>query len=236
MQWLRLYTRIMTDPDVEELSFEDQRHYVWLLCMKSEGLLDKDFGGDYEKRDRAIARRLGLQGEAFTFAKERLVMSRLVDLNFQPRNWDKLQFKSDHDSAERQRRSRASRGITSQSRDSHTPEQNRTDTDTETDTHKSAALPLGGFSRFWDAYPKKVKRKDAERVWRSKKLDEKAAQLIADAQRRLAEDDQWRRGFIPDPPVYLRGERWNDEIQSARAVAPKFAPFVPPPDDEAASA
>ena len=127
MQWFRMYAKFMTDPDVEELSFEDQRHFVFLLCMKCEGLLDKDFGDDDEKRDRAIARRLGLQGEAFVFAKERLIASQLVNRDWQPRSWDALQFKSDHDSAARQRKSREKRRVTTESRDSHTPEQNRTE-------------------------------------------------------------------------------------------------------------
>ena len=105
--WFRMYSRFIIDPDVEELSFEDQRHFVFLLCMKCDGLLDKDFG-DVEKRDRAIARRLGLQGEAFSFSKDRLMSSGLIDENWQPRSWNSLQFQSDFDAsgAERQRRFR----------------------------------------------------------------------------------------------------------------------------------
>lgn len=94
LPWFRMYARFVTDPDVEELSFEDQRHYVFLLCLKCSGLLDKEFS-DPEKRERAISRRLGLQGEALTFAKERLVASGLVGQDWQPRNWNALQFASD---------------------------------------------------------------------------------------------------------------------------------------------
>src|SRR5690606_25692188 len=126
--WFRMYARFMTDPDVEELSFEDQRHFVFVLCMKCDGLLDKDFSDD-EKRERAIARRLGLQGEAFANAKARLLESGLVDGDWHPRSWGSLQFKSDHDGAERQRRSRANRDVIAMSRDSHTLEQNRTETE-----------------------------------------------------------------------------------------------------------
>jgi hypothetical protein len=137
LPWFRMYAAFMTDPDVEELSFEDQRHFVFLLCMKCSGLLDKDFD-DPDKRERAIARRLGLQGEAFTFTKQRLMESRLIDGQWQPRSWQKLQFKSDHDAAERQRRSRANRDVTTASRDSHTPEQSRADTESE---QKEASPP-----------------------------------------------------------------------------------------------
>src|SRR5690606_33489259 len=174
--WFRMYARFMTDPDVEELSFEDQRHFVFVLCMKCDGLLDKDFG-DEEKRERAIARRLGLQGEAFINAKERLVESRLIGPDWQPRSWDSLQFKSDHDAAERQRRSRANRGVTTMSRDSHTLEQNRTDTEQsrEEDARERAS---DRFDEFWAAYPRRVGKAAAKRVWSRKGLNAKADEIL----------------------------------------------------------
>lgn len=106
--WFRMYARLITDPDIEELSFEDQRHFVFVLCLKCDGLIDKEFDDD-DKRERAIARRLGLQGEAFTNAKQRLVDSKLIGEDWQPRSWAALQFESDSDDptgAERQRRFR----------------------------------------------------------------------------------------------------------------------------------
>lgn len=69
------------------------------------------------------------------------------------------------------------------------------------------------FAEFWAVYPKKVKRKDAEKVWQAKRLDASADNLIADVKRRLSEDRRWVGGFVCDPPVYLRGERWNDAIE-----------------------
>jgi len=84
------------------------------------------------------------------------------------------------------------------------------------------------FEEYWSTLPvgKKVKRKDAEKVWKSKQLDRLADQIIADVKNRLANDDRWRRGFIPDPPTYLRQERWQDEIsqppgQSSTDQAPQ---------------
>jgi hypothetical protein len=165
-RWFRFYDSFITDPDVEELSFEDQRHFVYILCMKSMGLLDKDFDGDTEKRDRAIARRLGLQGEAFTFAKQRLLDSHLIDESWQPRSWDRLQFKSDHDAAERQRRSRANKAnvtVTTVSRDSHALEQNRTDTESDTEQRVDAASPpppaTEGDEKRHDATSREVSQK-----------------------------------------------------------------------------
>ncbi len=67
------------------------------------------------------------------------------------------------------------------------------------------------FPEFWGKYPKKTKKKDAEKVWR-RLSDTIRSAILLDLNTRAAFDDRWKRGFIPDPPTYLRGERWNDEI------------------------
>jgi hypothetical protein len=141
--------------------------------MKCSGLLDKDFE-DNEKRERAIARRLGLQGEAFTFTKQRLVASNLIDDEWQPRSWQKLQFKSDHDAAERQRRSRAKKRVTSLSRDSHTLEQNRTDTEQKKDisTAAQSRVPSRHVDLVFEHWQKTFGHTDA-------KLTPKRRRLIA---------------------------------------------------------
>lgn len=94
--WFRLYSKIITDPKVEFLSFEDQRHFVWLLCLKNEGYLDEKFTVS-RIREQMIARKLGLQGEAFENAKTRLLEVGLIDGNWQPTAWNTLQFVSDQD-------------------------------------------------------------------------------------------------------------------------------------------
>lgn len=101
--------------------------------------------------------------------------------------------------------------------------------------HDGHDLSVNGsrFEEYWSALPpgKKVKRKEAEKLWKSKKLDAMADQIIADVKNRIENDDRWRRGYIPDPPTYLRQERWNDEIdlghvpitrQSENALRPRF--------------
>jgi hypothetical protein len=209
-----MYARFITDPDVEELSFEDQRHFVFVLCLKCDGLLDKEFG-DAEKRERAISRRLGLQGEAFTNAKERLVASGLIGADWQPRSWDSLQFKSDHDGAERQRRSRANRNVTTTSRDSHTPEQNRTDTDTE-QREESRDDALDPFDEFWSAYPRRVGKAAAKRVWSRKGLNAMADKILEHLRARVRSDAQWLAEggkFIPHPSTWLGRDGWDDEYE-----------------------
>lgn len=78
----------------------------------------------------------------------------------------------------------------------------------------AAERPSSGFGKFWEIYPKKVKRKDALKVWQSKQLDRMTDTLLLDVKRRLSEDRRWVGGFVPDPPTYLRGERWNDALEA----------------------
>lgn len=92
--WFRMYSEFIYNETIEFLSFEDQRHFVFILCMKNEGLLDKKYPQS-GMLDRVVSRRLGLVGEAFDNAKRRIKEVGLIDENWQPVKWDERQFKSD---------------------------------------------------------------------------------------------------------------------------------------------
>jgi hypothetical protein len=71
------------------------------------------------------------------------------------------------------------------------------------------------FDYWYDKYPRKKSRQDAERAW--KKLKPAQRQLAMNA----LEDhiDHWRRKqteveFIPYPASWLNGKRWEDELES----------------------
>ena len=82
--------------------------------------------------------------------------------------------------------------------------------------HRSSADASDRFKDFWDAYPKKVKKAESLKVWKSKRLNGKADEIIADVNLRKRSDRRWLDGFRPDPTTYLRGERWNDEIEGGQ--------------------
>ena len=139
-----MYNDFIYEDKMEFLAFEDQRHFVFLLCMKNMGLLDKE----YPKAgmlDRVVAKRLGLYGEAFDNAKLRLIDVGVIDADWQPTAWNKRQFISDSDPshAERQRRYRERKKQESNcdvTRDvTVTPLD--TDTDTETEQLHGACAP-----------------------------------------------------------------------------------------------
>lgn len=103
LPWLRLYTEFATDPQVQTLAFEDQRHFVMALCMKGRGILDKDYPTP-QLRARVIAKTLGLAELECEEANRRLREAGLVDRAWQPVKWERRQFQSDSDGAERTRR------------------------------------------------------------------------------------------------------------------------------------
>ena len=67
------------------------------------------------------------------------------------------------------------------------------------------------FPEFWAAYPVKKGRADALKKWKAKGLDPLADQIIAHVRKMEAEDDTWKRGFVPHGSTYINGERWTDE-------------------------
>jgi hypothetical protein len=74
--------------------------------------------------------------------------------------------------------------------------------------------PLTAFDEFWESYPRKVKRKDALKVWNTAKLD-KHANAIMSALSRFIESAEWHKNngeFIPHPTTWLHARRWEDEV------------------------
>ena len=94
-------------------------------------------------------------------------------------------------------------------------------TDTDTNKEKPSDRPLPDrFNDFWAAYPTKVKKQEARRKWKSRKLDRIADQIIEDVNRRQRHDKQWLDGFVPHPTTYINGSRWEDEINSGPGSGP----------------
>lgn len=138
LPWFRMYSEFAGDPVVQSLAFEDQRHYVVLLCLKCGGTLDRDLPNSH--RDRIIARGLGLDMAAASEAKRRLQEVGLVDKNWHPIAWEKRQYSSDvsTDRVRKYRKNKETGNVseTLQDRFGNAPEREQNRTDTETDTEK----------------------------------------------------------------------------------------------------
>jgi hypothetical protein len=214
-----MYAEFAGDPIVQSLAFEDQRHFVVLLCLKCNGTLDRDIARP--TRDRIICRGLGLDPVSAAEAQRRLVEVGLIDKNWQPLGWNERQFVSDV-STKRVRKHRKNKETGNVSTPLPKRKRNAPDTDTDTDTEKTPLTPPRGeraaknrFEEFWAAWPsghrKRAKGK-AEEAWKRHRLDALADHLIADVKRRAVEDQQWLAGFAPMPSTYLNGKRWEDEF------------------------
>lgn len=75
--------------------------------------------------------------------------------------------------------------------------------------------PLISFDDFWNCYPRKTNRDQAEKSWTKLKPDKQLFdQIILNIERRLQLGD-WsldRKNYIPHAATYLNGKRWQDEI------------------------
>jgi hypothetical protein len=73
---------------------------------------------------------------------------------------------------------------------------------------------LGAFEEFWKAYPKKVGKEPAKRVWGKMKPDASLATKILEGVKVQKLSDQWKSEggkYIPNPATWLNQKRWTDE-------------------------
>lgn len=80
------------------------------------------------------------------------------------------------------------------------------------------------FDQFWNAYPRKVGKKDAEKSFSKIKSPEETLPLILSAIESQKQSEQWRKDdgqFIPHPATWLNGGRWLDGEQSASGRTPE---------------
>lgn len=71
------------------------------------------------------------------------------------------------------------------------------------------------FDKFWQAYPKKVSKKEAQKSWNKINPSLELFEKILKALEIVKQTGQWNTDngkFIPYPATWLNQERWTDEI------------------------
>jgi hypothetical protein len=69
-------------------------------------------------------------------------------------------------------------------------------------------------SELWVVYPRKAAKKDARKALHALKPDDALRRrILENVAHRKAADPQWRDQIVPHLATYLRGERWEDEVQ-----------------------
>jgi hypothetical protein len=93
---------------------------------------------------------------------------------------------------------------------------------------KEESKPLSnpdGFDEFWSAYPRKVGKGEAKKLWAKLKVNGRLPKVLSAiaAQKSTA---QWKKDggqFIPLPATWLRQGRWDDEVQQSTSSFNMFA-------------
>ena len=72
---------------------------------------------------------------------------------------------------------------------------------------------VSGFDQFWQAYPRKVGKGAAEKIWRRIHGNGLLADVLAALEWQQTSDAWTKDGgqFIPHPATYLNQKRWQDE-------------------------
>jgi hypothetical protein len=85
----------------------------------------------------------------------------------------------------------------------------------KTETQALSRPRADGFDLFWQAYPKRQAKVQAEKAWRKVKPSEVAAIMVA--VKAYAASNEWRREqgrYIPFAATFLNQRRWEDELAS----------------------
>ena len=80
------------------------------------------------------------------------------------------------------------------------------------------------FDDFWDAYPRKIGKKNARKAWDALRVDDELHDKIIRAVNEHKKSPQWTKDngqFVPYPATWLRGERWEDSLEHVISVKPR---------------
>lgn len=80
--------------------------------------------------------------------------------------------------------------------------------------NEPALTALDGFDRFWQAYPRKVGKLAALKIWQRLSPTEHTIEIMLTALQWQKETEQWKKDngqFIPHPSTWLNQGRWLDE-------------------------
>jgi hypothetical protein len=196
-----LYAEFATDAKVQSLSEVMQRRYIMLLCLKCNdelpGLTDDEV---------ACAMRIS-EDEALQ-TKEKLTAKGLITETWEPTNWDKRQYVSD----------------TSNERVKKYRDKLSSNTDKDTDTEKkplqkrkcnvTVTLQQNAkeyFNSFWAEYPNKISKQDCIKLWA--KIDPEEYDAVIEGVKKYSQCKKVKEGFIMGPDKWLRGRRWEDEVE-----------------------
>ena len=84
-----------------------------------------------------------------------------------------------------------------------------------------------GFADFYDAYPRKEKRRTAAKAYAAALRRTDPTTILAGAQRFAADPNLPERQYIPHPATWLNGDGWDDDPLPDRRPSGRVAPADP---------
>ena len=85
------------------------------------------------------------------------------------------------------------------------------------------------FSLFWQAYPKKQAKGNAEKVWKKLKPNAQLIEIIIQAINKAKQSNDWQKDngqYIPLPTSWLNAKRWEDEISQPKSGADRITEIM----------
>jgi hypothetical protein len=95
--------------------------------------------------------------------------------------------------------------------------------ETEGESRELLAAAGDGFDEFWQAYPRKQDKTEAQAAWRKLRPDPGLRAVILSAVAAQRGGADWTREggrFIPYPATWLNKGRWTDEVAPAQIMSP----------------
>lgn len=228
-QWLRLWHDMPTDPKWRTVARVSGQRIGDVIAVFTHMLVcasnANERGRTQSFNCEDVASALDLETEQVAAIVDAM-QGRVLDGD-RLKGWEKRQVAREDGSAERARAWRESR---KQEKEAETQanaiERNRTP-DTDTEKSKPSSATPDGFAEFWQAYPKKRSKGDAEKAWKKLKPSDDLLKTILRAVEVAKRGDDWRKDggqFIPHPATWLNAKGWEDEqgAQSSSEVVSLF--------------
>jgi hypothetical protein len=121
---------------------------------------------------------------------------------------------------ERERNADAMQTHSERNADPMLEEKRREEKKREESTKKYTSAPPGAgyselFERFWAVYPKRKKKNDAFKAWKSQKCASILETILEAVEKQKRTHDWVKDGgqFIPYPATWIRARSWEDEIE-----------------------
>ena len=75
---------------------------------------------------------------------------------------------------------------------------------------------MDDFQEFWEVWPKRCAKADARKAWAQTKDIRPELTNLLNAVKAACKTEAWMKDggkYIPHPATWLRGERWDDELE-----------------------